>query len=82
MSPVNKVSHYFSLMEYVLLSVLLQDILRAVKIVNAMRHAHSSQLGAVGLDVGDGITEMIDAPMLKQVSMVANTIYRPYVNSF
>jgi hypothetical protein len=32
-----------------------------------MERAHASEIGAVGLDDGQGGTEMIDAPMLKQV---------------
>jgi hypothetical protein len=37
-----------------------------------MTKAHAAQKGAVGLDLGDekGSKEMIDAPMLKQVTPV------------
>jgi citrate lyase subunit beta-like protein len=43
------------------------EISRAARIVHAMERAHNSQIGAVGLNDGNGKTEMIDAPMLKQV---------------
>jgi citrate lyase beta subunit len=38
------------------------EILRAAKIVEAMKCAHASEKGAIGLQ-----GEMVDAPMLKQV---------------
>jgi hypothetical protein len=43
-----------------------------------MTRAHATQKGAVGLDLGDekGSKEMIDAPMLKQVTT------SEYVHSF
>jgi hypothetical protein len=57
------------------------EILRAAKIVDSMRRAHATQKGAVGLELGDekGKKEMIDAPMLKQVTTSGYTypfIYR------
>jgi citrate lyase subunit beta-like protein len=44
-----------------------------------MAKAYASQKGAVGLDLGDeeGHKEMIDAPMLKQVTLVGL-----FINSF
>ena len=47
------------------------EILRAAKIVGSMTRAHATQKGAVGLDLGNekGDKEMIDAPMLKQVTI-------------
>jgi len=39
------------------------EIIRAAKIIHAMKIAHQSEKGAIGLD-----GEMIDAPMIKQVS--------------
>lgn len=49
-----------------------REILRAAKIVDRMTKAHAAQKGAVGLDLADkkGNKEMIDAPMLKQVTPV------------
>ena len=48
-----------------------REILRAAKIVNSMTWAHATQKGAVGLDLGErGNKEMVDAPMLKQVTSV------------
>lgn len=44
------------------------EILRAAKILHQMEVAHSSQKGAFGLELEGGGKEMIDAPMLKQVS--------------
>jgi len=44
------------------------DILRAAKILYQMEVAHASHIGAFGLELEDGGKEMIDAPMLKQVS--------------
>ena len=44
------------------------EILRAAKILHQMEVAHASQIGAFGLDLEDGGKEMVDAPMLKQVS--------------
>jgi citrate lyase subunit beta-like protein len=44
------------------------DILRAAKIVHQMNLAHASQRGAFGLELEGGGKEMIDAPMLKQVT--------------
>jgi citrate lyase beta subunit len=41
----------------------ISEILRAAKIVHNMEKAHIAQKGAVGLE-----GEMIDAPMIKQVS--------------
>jgi hypothetical protein len=54
-----------------------QEILRAAKIVDRMTRAHAAQTGAVGLDVGDekGNKEMIDAPILKQVTPVGICIH-------
>lgn len=45
-----------------------QEILRAAKIVDSMTRAHTTQKGAVGIDLSNekGNKEMIDAPMLKQ----------------
>ena len=43
------------------------EILRAAKILHQMKKAHSDQRGAIGLAVEGGPTEMIDAPMIKQV---------------
>ncbi|KAI0050360.1 citrate lyase beta subunit [Auriscalpium vulgare] len=45
-----------------------KEIYRAAKIVHQMAQAHTSQRGAIGLDLGDGKDgkEMVDAPMLKQ----------------
>ena len=40
------------------------EINRAARILQAMRKAHDSQKGAVGLD-----GTMIDAPMIKQASL-------------
>jgi len=43
-----------------------------------MARAHAAQKGAVGLDVGDGKgKEMIDAPMLKQVTPVGPFNHSP-----
>ena len=45
--------------------------------------AHASQIGAFGLDLEGGGKEMIDAPMLKQVSSFSNfnvTINRDYLS--
>jgi citrate lyase subunit beta-like protein len=49
-----------------------REILRAAKIVDKMTRAHAVQKGAVGLELSDekGNKEMIDAPMLKQVTPV------------
>ena len=44
------------------------EIRRAVEIVRQMEMSHQEKLGAFGLDDGKGGKEMIDAPMLKQVS--------------
>lgn len=44
------------------------EILRAAKILHRMSIAHSNQKGAFGLEMEGGGKEMIDAPMLKQVS--------------
>ena len=48
------------------------EILRAARILRRMEQAHASSLGAIGLDSHDGSVgkEMIDAPMLKQVSLL------------
>ena len=55
-----------------------REILHAAKIVNKMARAHAAQKGAVGLDVGDGKgKEMIDAPMLKQVTPVGPFNHSP-----
>lgn len=43
------------------------EIQRAARILAEMKNAHADARGAFGLDMGDGKTEMIDAPMLKQV---------------
>lgn len=46
------------------------EIRRAAKIVAMMESSHKDKKGAFGLDMGDGKgMEMIDAPMLKQVSI-------------
>jgi citrate lyase subunit beta-like protein len=54
-----------------------REILRSAKIVNSMTRAHATQKGAVGLDLGDekGNKEMVDAPMLKQVTSVGIWIH-------
>jgi citrate lyase subunit beta-like protein len=44
------------------------EISRAAKIVHEMKTAYASQRGAFGLELEGGGKEMIDAPMLKQVS--------------
>jgi hypothetical protein len=50
----------------------LEEILRAVQILDRMAHAHAAQKGAVGLELGNekGHKEMIDAPMVKQVTLL------------
>lgn len=47
-----------------------KEILRAAKILHQMGVAHSSQKGAVGLEMEGGGKEMIDAPMLKQAENI------------
>ncbi|KAG1733076.1 Pyruvate/Phosphoenolpyruvate kinase-like domain-containing protein [Suillus paluster] len=47
-----------------------KEILRAAKILHQMEVAHSSQKGAVGLEMEGGGKEMIDAPMLKQAENI------------
>ena len=42
------------------------EIVRAGKILKEMQRAHGAQIGAIGLD-----GQMIDAPMIKQVDVVA-----------
>jgi len=56
---------------------LLQEILRAAQILDKMAQAHAAHKGAVGLELGDeaGHKEMIDAPMLKQVTLVVPCIH-------
>jgi citrate lyase subunit beta-like protein len=39
-----------------------------------MKVAHTSQIGAFGLELEGGGKEMIDAPMLKQVSSFSNHV--------
>lgn len=51
----------------------LPEILRAAKIVHQMEVSYSSRKGAFGLEMEGGGKEMIDAPMLKQVSRVLTT---------
>lgn len=46
----------------------LAEIARAAKIVRMMANSHEQGTGAFGLDMSNGGREMIDAPMLKQVS--------------
>lgn len=50
------------------------EIARAARIVATMETSHREGRGAFGLDLGDGSggREMIDAPMLKQVSFESN----------
>lgn len=47
-----------------------KEILRAAKILHQMEVAHSSQKGAIGLEMEGGGKEMIDAPMLKQAENI------------
>ncbi|OCH91870.1 citrate lyase beta subunit [Obba rivulosa] len=47
-----------------------KEILRAVKILHQMERAHSTQRGAIGLELEDGGKEMIDAPMIKQAENI------------
>lgn len=44
------------------------EIFRAARIIQAMKKAHVDQRGAIGLELEGGGKEMIDAPMIKQVS--------------
>lgn len=55
----------------------LQEILRAAQILDKMAQAYAAHKGAVGLQLGDeaGHKEMIDAPMLKQVTLVGPCIH-------
>jgi len=48
-----------------------------------MTRAHATQKGAVGLDLGDekGNKEMIDAPMLKQVTTSGNIYSFVHLNT-
>jgi citrate lyase subunit beta-like protein len=48
-----------------------KEIKRAARIIRAMEKAHGSNRGAVGLSNGEK-DEMIDAPMIKQVSLVSS----------
>ena len=59
------------------LADLLQEILRAAQILDKMAQAHAAHKGAVGLELGHkaGHKEMIDAPMLKQVTLVGPCIH-------
>ena len=50
------------------LNVELSEILRAARILHNMEKAHASNRGAIGLSLEGGGQEMIDAPMIKQVS--------------
>jgi hypothetical protein len=56
-----------------------REILRASQILNKMAQAHAMEKGAVGLELGDeaGHKEMVDAPMVKQV-----TLLDPWSHSF
>ncbi|CCM01879.1 uncharacterized protein FIBRA_03950 [Fibroporia radiculosa] len=47
-----------------------KEIVRAAKILHRMKQAHSSQKGAIGLELEGGGKEMIDAPMIKQAENV------------
>jgi len=47
------------------------EIIRAAKIIHAMKLAYQSEKGAIGLD-----GEMIDAPMIKQVSSACRSAFR------
>ncbi|EMD39982.1 hypothetical protein CERSUDRAFT_150852 [Gelatoporia subvermispora B] len=49
------------------------EILRAARILHRMERAHSSQRGAIGLELEDGGKEMIDAPMIKQAENIVRT---------
>lgn len=44
------------------------EIHRAVRILKQMEKAHLANRGATGLELEGGGMEMIDAPMIKQVS--------------
>ena len=44
------------------------EIARATRIGHYMRQAHANERGAIGLPLENGGEEMIDAPMIKQVS--------------
>lgn len=55
---------YFMIM---MIFIAFAEILRAAKILHGMQAAHASQKGAIGLE-----GEMIDAPMIKQVSFVSS----------
>ena len=46
------------------------EILRAAKILHQMNESHQTGSGAFGLELEDGKKEMIDAPMVKQVSLI------------
>jgi len=43
-----------------------RELNRAVSILRQMKEAHRENRGAIGLAGGDGNSEMIDAPMIKQ----------------
>ena len=58
----------------------MQEIFRAAQILDKMAQAHTAHRGAVGLELGDeaGHKEMVDAPMLKQVTLVGPCIH-PFI---
>ena len=47
----------------------ISEIVRAARILKEMQRAHEAEIGAIGLD---GL--MIDAPMIKQVSVVESSV--------